>query len=55
MNGVAEHKNRTIHKVTASLTHQANVSHIIIQPLDARTQEILVNSGLPEKLWLWAV
>ena len=55
MNGVAKRKNRTIREVTVSLTHQVNVSHIIIRALDARTREILANSGLPEKLWPWAV
>ena len=53
-NGVAERKNRTVRDVTSSITQQANMSHVILHGLDARTREILVNTRMPENLWPWA-
>ena len=54
-NGVAERKNRTIRDTTAALLEQGNLSHVIVRGLEARTQEILAHTRLPEKLWPWAI
>jgi hypothetical protein len=54
-NGVAERKNRTIRDTTSVILAQGNMSHIILRGLEARNQELLAHTRLPEKMWPWAM